>query len=60
VAQSVQRLGYGLDDRDSFPSRNNDGIVSLRHLVQTGSGSHLDSYPMGTRGSFPGGKVARP
>jgi len=25
--------------------------------VQNGSGAHAASYPMGTRGSFPGGKV---
>jgi hypothetical protein len=27
-------------------------------FVQTSSGAHPSSYPMGTRGSFPGGKVA--
>jgi hypothetical protein len=26
--------------------------------IQTGSGSHPASYPMGTRGYFPGGKAA--
>jgi len=26
VAQSVYRLGCGLDDRGSFPERDNDGI----------------------------------
>jgi hypothetical protein len=31
---------------------------SLHHRVQTGSGAHSASYPMGTRGFFPGGKVA--
>jgi hypothetical protein len=31
---------------------------SAHHRVQTGSGAHLASYPMGTRGSFPGGKAA--
>jgi hypothetical protein len=30
----------------------------LHHRVQTGSGAHPASYPMGTRGSFPGGKAA--
>jgi hypothetical protein len=30
----------------------------LRHRVQTGSEAHPDSYPMGTGGSFPGGKAA--
>jgi hypothetical protein len=29
-----------------------------RHRVQTGSGAHPASYPMGTRGSLPGGKAA--
>jgi hypothetical protein len=35
--------GYGLDDRG---------------VVQTGSGVHPTSYPMGTGGSFPGSKAA--
>jgi hypothetical protein len=30
---------------------------SLHHRVQTGSGVQPASYPMGTRGSFPGGKA---
>jgi len=29
------------------------------HHDQTGSGSHLASYPMHSKGSFTGGKVAR-
>jgi hypothetical protein len=52
-------LGYGLDDRGSrvrFPVGAGD--FSL-HRVQNGSGAHPDSYPMFTRGSFPGGKVDR-
>jgi hypothetical protein len=52
-------LDYRLDDRDSrvrFPARA--GSFSLHHRVQTGSGAHPASYPMGTRGSFPGGKAA--
>jgi hypothetical protein len=28
-------------------------------VIQTGSGAYLAPYPVGTRGSFPGGKVAR-
>jgi hypothetical protein len=28
------------------------------HSAQTGSGAHPASYPIGTRGSFPEGKVA--
>jgi hypothetical protein len=35
------------------------GNFSLRHRVQTGSGAHPASYPMGTGGSFRGGKAAR-
>jgi hypothetical protein len=30
---------------------------SLHNRVQTGSGFHPASYPMGTRGCFPGGKA---
>jgi hypothetical protein len=35
------------------------GKLSLHYRVQTGSEAHPASYPMGTRGSFPGG-VKRP
>jgi hypothetical protein len=51
-------LGYGLDDRGSrvrLPTEA--GNFSLHHRVQNGSGAHPASYPMGTRGSFPGGKA---
>jgi hypothetical protein len=34
------------------------GNFPLHHRVQNGSGAHPASYPMGTRGSFPG--VKRP
>jgi hypothetical protein len=49
---------YGLDYRMSgvrIPA--GAGNLSLHHCVQTGSGAHPASYPMGTRGSFPGGKA---
>jgi hypothetical protein len=52
-------LGYGLDDRGSrvrLPA--GAGNFSLHHRVQNGSGAHPASYPMSTRGSFPGGKAA--
>jgi hypothetical protein len=52
-------LGYGLDDRGSrvrFPA--GAGNFSLHHRVQNGSGAHSASHPIGTRGSFPGGKAA--
>jgi len=35
-----------------------DGNFSLHYRVQTGCEAHLASCPMGTRGSFPGSKVA--
>jgi hypothetical protein len=34
------------------------GNFSLYHRVQTGSGAHPTSYPMGTGGFFPGSKTA--
>jgi hypothetical protein len=54
-------LRYGLDYRGSrirFPA--GAGNFSLHHSVQNGSGAHAASYPVGTRGSFPGGKAAGP
>jgi hypothetical protein len=51
--------GYGLDDWDlrvRVPAGANN--ISLLHRVQIGSGAHLTSYPLDTRGSFPGGKAA--
>jgi hypothetical protein len=60
--ESRHRLGiflFGLDDRGSrvrFPART--GNLSLHHRVQNSSGAHPASYPMGIRGSFPGGEAA--
>jgi hypothetical protein len=54
----VIALGYGLYDwgsRVRFPP--GAGNFSPHHRVQNGSGAHPVSYPMGTRGSFPGGKA---
>jgi hypothetical protein len=52
-------LGYGLDDRGSrVRSLAGAGDFSLHHRVQNGSEAHPISYPMGIRGSFPGGKEA--
>jgi hypothetical protein len=51
---------YGLDDRAigvRFPTGAKDFSSIL--CVQTGSGTHPASCPMGTGGPFPGGK-ARP
>jgi hypothetical protein len=52
-------LSYKLHDRGSrvrFPAGT--GNFSLYHRIQNGSGAHSASHPMGTRGSFPGGKAA--
>jgi hypothetical protein len=50
---------YGLNDRVSrVRLLAGAGNFSLHHRVQNGSGAHPSSYPMGTRGSFPGGKAA--
>jgi hypothetical protein len=47
----------GLDGRGSGARFSaGAGNFSLNHRVQTCSGAHPASYPMGTRGSFPGGK----
>jgi hypothetical protein len=51
--------GYELDDRMiGVRFRAGAGNFSLRHHVQTDSGVHAAPYPMGTGGSFPGGKAA--
>jgi hypothetical protein len=53
IAQCIA-LEYGVGDRGvRVPA--GAGNFSLRHRVQTGSGA---SYPVGSRGSFPGGKAA--
>jgi hypothetical protein len=49
---------YRLDDRASevrSPTETEDFSSSL--CVQTGSEAHSASNPVGTRGSFPGGKA---
>jgi hypothetical protein len=52
-------LGYVLDGRGSrVRFQAGAGTLSLHHCVQNGSGAHADSYPMGTWGSFSGGKAA--
>jgi hypothetical protein len=50
--------GHGLDNQ-GFGVRVPVGQeFSLLHVVQTGSEANPASYPMGTGGSFPGGKAA--
>jgi hypothetical protein len=51
--------GLRAGDRGSrvrFPA--GAGNFSLHYRVQNGSGAHPATYPMGTRGSFPGDKAA--
>jgi hypothetical protein len=55
ILHSCAELRAGLS-RVQFPA--GDENFSLHPLVQTGSGTHPDSYPMGSRGCFPGGKAA--
>jgi hypothetical protein len=50
-------LGYGQEDQ-GVSVLAEAGNFSLHHHVQTESGAHPYSYSMGTRGSFPGDKVA--
>jgi len=47
----------GPDDWGSVPARGSDGISSLRHCIPIGSGAYQVSYPLGTWGYFPWGKV---
>jgi hypothetical protein len=52
-------LGYGLHNRCSrVPFPAGAGNFSLHHRVHNGSGAQPASYPVSTRGSFPGGKAA--
>jgi hypothetical protein len=52
--------GYELDNRVvGVQVPVGSRFVSLLHVIQTGSGAHQTSYPMGTGGSFPGGKATR-
>jgi hypothetical protein len=48
--------GYGLDGRSSICRRSKR--FSLLDVIQTGSGTHPASYPVGTGGSFPASKAA--
>jgi hypothetical protein len=53
-------LGYGLDNWSSkVRFLVGAGNFSFHHCIQNSSGAYPASYPMGTRGSFHGGKAAR-
>jgi len=45
--------------RPGFDSRQSQVLSTFRHCTMTDSGAHPASYPMGTRGSFPGIKAPR-
>jgi len=49
----ISLIAYELDDQGFFLGRDIEGIFSLRHRVQTGSGTHSASYPMGNGCSYP-------
>jgi hypothetical protein len=51
-------IGYGLDDQGAGVRVPVGSRISLLHVVQTGSGAHPASCPMGTGGSFSRGKAA--
>jgi hypothetical protein len=53
-------LGDGLDYRGSrVRFLAGVGNFFLHHRVQTSSGAHPASYPMGSKGDFPGSKATR-
>jgi hypothetical protein len=54
----VIATNYGLDDRGVRVRVPVDQEFSLLQIVQTGSEVHSTPNPMGTGGSFPGGKAA--
>jgi hypothetical protein len=59
IAVSIM-LDYGLDNQDSgVRFLVGAGNFSLHHHIQNGSAAHPASYPMGPRGFFLRGKVAR-
>jgi hypothetical protein len=61
VASIGYLSGIGLDDEledQGFKVQAGTGNFSLHHRVKTGSGTHPPSYPIGSRGSFLGGKSA--
>jgi hypothetical protein len=56
MVETGKATGYGLDDRGLGVRIL--VVKTFLHVVQTGSGAHPTSYPMGTFSSFPRGKAA--
>jgi hypothetical protein len=53
IPAELLQMGYVLDDGGGLcSSTGRVKNVSLLHIVETGSGAHTASYPMGTGGSF--------
>jgi len=50
-------LKHILSEKLIYWPRNGNLEFSIHHRVQTGSGAHPASYPMGTTSYFPGGKA---
>jgi len=55
ISGAVTRLRAGLQGFN--PWQVHGGILSLRHRVQTGSGTRPASYPMDTGGDFAGSRA---
>jgi hypothetical protein len=59
IAQSVEQLGYGLDDGEVwFLFQVGAANLYILHKVQTGAGADPASYTMDIRDCFPGDKTA--
>jgi hypothetical protein len=57
VSQSVQQLATGWTTEGlKFESRHGQQFCPL-HVVQTGSGAHPASYPIGTGGKAVGARI---
>jgi len=54
------KIGVGIDHGIALSYRLDDPRFESRHRVQIGCGAYPASYPMVTRGFFPGGKAAVP
>jgi hypothetical protein len=52
ISADVIATGYGFYDRGVRGRVPVEARFYLLHSVQTGSGAHSHSYPMGTGGSF--------
>jgi hypothetical protein len=56
-SMATARLATGWTTGGGSRSSSPGTVNNFLQIVQTGSGVHATSYPMGTVGSFPGGKA---